>query len=113
MKLILATSTRGYVIITTSMGCLVLLILWIRNFLKTVPQPLENSPHDRHIMGELNMKKAGMDNEQMIRIIRQHFIENPSNEPYSLDDPGKLDFSSGQAPFVDNRLGFLVGCMGI
>lgn len=71
-------------------------------------KPFEGNPHDEEIMTRLNREKVRMDNEQMVRIIREHFIEPPSTRPYRLDNPEKLDFSSGQAPFVDNRLGFMV-----
>ena len=89
-------------------GCLLLIVVFLWPSSETLFSPFDGNPEDEKIMGQLNKEKVGMEDQRMIRIIREHFIEPPSAEPYYLDHPEKLDFSNGQAPFVDNRLGFMV-----
>ena len=57
-------------------------------------------------MDELNQQKVDMDDPKLISLIRNYWIENPSEEPYNLENPEKMDPSVGQAAFVDNRLKF-------
>lgn len=98
------------IISTICLSCAILLvILLFPKSTEPLYTPFEGNPHDEEIMTRLNHEKVRMDNEQMVRIIREHFIEPPSTRPYQLDNPEKFDLSSGQAPFVDNRLGFMEG----
>lgn len=71
--------------------------------------PFDGDPAAKALMNILNKEKADMDDKRLIRIIREHFVEPPSVSPYNLEHPDKLDFSNGQAPFVDSRLGFMEG----
>jgi hypothetical protein len=48
------------------------------------------------------------DDPALVKIIRNHFIQQPSTEPYNLLNPERLDFSHGQTPFIDSRLKFMV-----
>ncbi|CAC5378243.1 unnamed protein product [Mytilus coruscus] len=66
-------------------------------------------------MDTLNKQKVDMDDPRLIRLIRNYWIENPSDQPYNLKQPHVMDTSIGQAAFVDNRLhfkkgGFFVEC---
>ncbi|CAG2229669.1 unnamed protein product [Mytilus edulis] len=57
-------------------------------------------------MDSLNKQKVDMDDPRLIRLIRNYWIENPSDQPYNLKQPHVMDPSIGQAAFVDNRLNF-------
>lgn len=64
---------------------------------------------------ELNRKQVSMDDPRLINLIRNYWIENPSDLDYNLEFPDVLDPSAGQAPFIDNRMkfknkGFYVEC---
>lgn len=59
-------------------------------------------------MEQLNMEKVQMDDSRLISLIRNYWIENPSNEPYNLTSAESLDPSVGQAAVVDNKLKFKV-----
>ncbi|KAH3788569.1 hypothetical protein DPMN_166714 [Dreissena polymorpha] len=59
-------------------------------------------------MQALNEAKVSHDDPRLIRLIRDYYIEPPSLEPYDLDKPERLDPSSGQAPFIDSRLDYMV-----
>lgn len=59
-------------------------------------------------MEQLNMEKVKMDDSRLISLIRNYWIENPSNEPYNLTSAESLDPSVGQAAVVDNKLKFKV-----
>ena len=59
----------------------------------------------------LNRKQVSMDDPRLINLIRNYWIENPSDHDYNLEFPGKLDPSAGQAPFIDNRMNFKVGLL--
>ena len=59
-------------------------------------------------MEQLNMEKVKMDDSRLISLIRNYWIENPSNEPYNLTSAEFLDPSVGQAAVVDNKLKFKV-----
>ncbi|CAC5412229.1 unnamed protein product [Mytilus coruscus] len=66
-------------------------------------------------MDTLNKLKVDMDDPRLISLIRNYWIENPSDQPYNLKHPHVIDPSIGQAAFVDNRLnfkndGFFVEC---
>lgn len=54
----------------------------------------------------LNRKQVSMDDPRLIKLIRNYWIENPSDDDYNLEFPDKLDPSAGQAPFIDNRMNF-------
>ena len=92
--------------------CLLLTLLLIFMLLPQSPEPtyspFKGDATDQETMKILNQEKADMEDLRLIRIIGEHFIEPPSISPYHLDYPDKLDFSNGQAPFVDSRLGFMV-----
>ncbi|XP_076101019.1 uncharacterized protein LOC143070724 [Mytilus galloprovincialis] len=60
-------------------------------------------------MDILNKQKVDMDDPRLIRLIRNYWIENPSDQPYNLKQPHVMDPSIGQAAFVDNRLNFKKG----
>lgn len=93
--------------------CLLLTLLLIFMLLPQSPEPtyspFKGDATDQETMKILNQEKADMEDLRLIRIIGEHFIEPPSISPYHLDYPDKLDFSNGQAPFVDSRLGFMEG----
>lgn len=60
-------------------------------------------------------QQASADNAELVKIIRNYFIQQPSSEAYNLLNPERLEFSNGQTPFVDSRLnymecGFYVEC---
>jgi hypothetical protein len=57
-------------------------------------------------MEQLNMEKVKMDDSRLISLIRNYWIENPSNEHYNLTSAKSLDPSVGQAAIVDNKLKF-------
>lgn len=59
-------------------------------------------------MAELNQDKVSMDDPRLIKLIRNYWIENPSDDEYNLSKPKLLDPSAGQAAFVDNRMQFKV-----
>ena len=59
-------------------------------------------------MEQLNMEKVKMDDSRLISLIRNYWIENPSDEPYNLTSAESLDPSVGQAAVVDNKLKFKV-----
>ena len=48
------------------------------------------------------------DNPELVKIIRNYYIQQPSTEPYNLLNPERLDFSHGQTPFIDSRLNYIV-----
>lgn len=62
-------------------------------------------------MDILNKQKVDMDDPRLIRLIRNYWIENPSDQPYNLKQPHVMDPSIGQAAFVDNRLNFKVSVL--
>ncbi|CAG2214756.1 unnamed protein product [Mytilus edulis] len=88
---------------------------------KTVPSSAANSPTKTAInqvrnkddyleqMDILNKQKVDMDDPRLISLIRNYWIENPSDQPYNLNKPQVLDPSIGQAAFADNRLNFKTG----
>ncbi|CAC5378943.1 unnamed protein product [Mytilus coruscus] len=49
------------------------------------------------------------DNPDLVKIIRNHYIEQPSQEPYNLLNPERVDYSQGQTPFIDSRLNYMEG----
>jgi hypothetical protein len=59
-------------------------------------------------MEQLNMEKVKMNDSRLISLIRNYWIENPSNEHYNLTSAKSLDPSVGQAAVVDNKLKFKV-----
>lgn len=54
-------------------------------------------------------QKVPADNPDLVNIIRNHYIEQPSQEPYKLLNPERVDYSQGQTPFIDSRLNYMVG----
>lgn len=61
-------------------------------------------------MNELNNEKVAQDDPRLIKLIRDYYIEPPSELPYNLKILDRHDYSRGQAPFVDSRLNYMVGC---
>ncbi|KAK3603673.1 hypothetical protein CHS0354_017393 [Potamilus streckersoni] len=60
-------------------------------------------------MKELNDVRVPMDDPRLVQIIRDYYIDPPSLEPYNLENPESLEYSKGQAPFVDSRLNYIEG----
>ncbi|VDI69266.1 Hypothetical predicted protein [Mytilus galloprovincialis] len=52
-------------------------------------------------------QKVPADNPDLVNIIRNHYIEQPSQEPYKLLNPERVDYSQGQTPFIDSRLNYM------
>jgi len=103
-----SNKTRIFIGIFCLLLTLLLIFMLLPQSSDPVYSPFEGDTTDREIMKILNQEKADMEDLRLIRIIREHFIEPPSISPYNLDYPDRLDFSNGQAPFVDSRLGFMV-----
>ena len=59
-------------------------------------------------MDKLNKERVAHDDPRLIDLIRNYYIEPPSDLPYNLTYTNRTDFSRGQAPFVDSRLHYLV-----
>jgi hypothetical protein len=57
---------------------------------------------------ELIENKNDMYNQQMILIIRNYLIQQPTLKPYSLQNKDLFDYSGGQSATVDNVLRFKV-----
>ena len=60
-------------------------------------------------MDKLNKEKVAQDDPRLIRLIRDFYIDPPSELPYNLKHPDRKDYSKGQAPFIDSRLHYMVG----
>ena len=103
-----SNKTRIFIGIFSLLLTLLLIFMLLPQSSEPIYSPFEGDTTDKEIMTILNQEKADMEDLRLIRIIREHFIEPPSISPYRLDYPDKLDFSNGQAPFVDSRLGFMV-----
>ena len=103
-----SNKTRISIGIFSLLLTLLLIFMLLPQSSEPIYSPFEGDTTDKEIMTILNQEKADMEDLRLIRIIREHFIEPPSISPYRLDYPDKLDFSNGQAPFVDSRLGFMV-----
>ena len=83
----------------------------LKNYMKMRPLPWSppTIPDDvREAMDKLNAARVPQDNPQLIQLIRDYYIEPPCLLPYNLKYPNREDFSKGQAPFVDSRLGHMV-----
>ncbi|XP_060557510.1 uncharacterized protein LOC132717938 [Ruditapes philippinarum] len=53
---------------------------------------------------KLNKEKVKPDDPRLVNLIRNYYIEPPSDKPYKLAEPNKWDSSYGQAMFVDGTL---------
>jgi hypothetical protein len=53
---------------------------------------------------KLNEEKVKPDDPRLVNLIRNYYIEPPSDKPYKLAEPNKWDSSYGQAMFVDGTL---------
>jgi len=62
----------------------------------------------RAAMQRLNEAKVSQDDPRLIKLIRDYYIDPPSNLEYNLDNPNSLEYSMGQTPFVDSRLNYIV-----
>lgn len=80
---------------------------------KTSINQLRNKDDYLEQMDILNKQKVDMDDPRLISLIRNYWIENPSDQPYNLNKPQLLDPSIGQAAFADNRLNFKVRMFGV
>lgn len=68
-----------------------------------------NSSFDfKAAMQKLNEAKVDQDDPRLIKLIRDYYIEPPSQEPYNLLNPERLEYSNGQTPFIDSRLNYMV-----
>ncbi|XP_076071786.1 uncharacterized protein LOC143043283 [Mytilus galloprovincialis] len=76
---------------------------------KTSINQVRNKDDYLEQMDILNKQKVDMDDPRLISLIRNYWIENPSDQPYNLNKPQVLDPSIGQAAFADNRLNFKKG----
>ena len=56
----------------------------------------------------MNYHKAKQETTQLAQIIRDYFINRPSGEDYTLDEPDISDYSNGQSPIVDSILNEMV-----
>lgn len=71
--------------------------------------PNKSTEYDyKAVVNNLLKQKAEADDSRLIEIIRSYFIEQPSTEPYKLENPDQLEFSAGQTPLVDSRLNYIV-----
>jgi len=59
-------------------------------------------------MQKLNEAKVSQDDPRLIKLIRDYYIEPPSELEYNLENPKRLEYSNGQTPFVDSRLNYMV-----
>ena len=83
----------------------------VKTYKKNKPLPWSSTsiPDDvKAAMDKLNAARVPQDNPELIRLIRDYYIEPPSLLPYNLKYPHREDFSKGQSPFVDSRLGHMV-----
>ena len=83
----------------------------IVKYMKTRPLPWVSKaiPADvMAVMEGLNAARVPQDDPDLIKMIRDYYIEPPSLLPYNLTYPNREDFSKGQTPFVDSRLGHMV-----
>ena len=53
-------------------------------------------------------QKVPADNPELVQIIRNYYIDQPSTEEYNLTFPRRVEFSQGQSPVVDSRLNYMV-----
>lgn len=60
-------------------------------------------------VNNLLKQKVTENDIRLIEIIRNYFIEQPSTEPYNIENPDQLEFSAGQTPLVDSRLNYIEG----
>ena len=60
------------------------------------------------VLDQMNEDRVKQDHPDLIQVIRDNFIFQPSTEEYNLDSPDKLEYSNGQAPFIDSRLNYMV-----
>lgn len=56
------------------------------------------------VMDMLNEIQAKDDNPQLIGLIKNYYIEHPSNFPYNLNNPQTKDPSQGQAGVIDKLM---------
>lgn len=55
-------------------------------------------------MNKLNSERVKPDDPRLVALIRNYYIEPPSQNPYNLREPHKRDSSFGQAMFIDGIL---------
>ena len=55
-------------------------------------------------MEKLNKERVKADDPRLVNLIRNYYIEPPSDKPYVLQEPNRRDSSYGQAAFVDGTL---------
>ena len=59
-------------------------------------------------MKQLSEEKAAHDDRRLIRLIRDFYIDLPSELPYNLTNGNKQDYSTDQTTFVENALNYMV-----
>ena len=83
----------------------------VKTYKKNRPLPWSSTPIPDEVkaaMDKLNAARVPQDDPELIRLIRDYYIEPPSLLPCNLKYPHREDFSKGQSPFVDSRLGHMV-----
>ena len=61
------------------------------------------------LMKQLNKDRAAQDDPRLVELIKDHYIEPPSDLPYKLASSSTLHYSQfGQSKYVDSRLHDLV-----
>ncbi|XP_053380145.1 uncharacterized protein LOC123554315 [Mercenaria mercenaria] len=77
-----------------------------RNVYKNLPYNVNKDPklgYEKE-MDKLNKERVKPDDPRLVHLIRNYYIEPPSQEPYKLGEPGRRDQSYGQSVFVDGTL---------
>lgn len=77
-----------------------------------LPDRIKQNVTDTHavkarMMSFIN-KGIAADDRTLVDILKNYYIELPSNEPYNLNNPDRLEYSNGQTPFIDSRLNYIV-----
>ncbi|XP_053374694.1 uncharacterized protein LOC128547057 isoform X2 [Mercenaria mercenaria] len=124
---------RGYcrfylcLAITAIIGLIKIRLTNDRKIMTTMSSNLESEPDKTHTnlvdkglnfkfqMQRLNAEKVNADDPALIELIKEYYIEKPSQLPYNLEHPDKRDPSCGQTAFVDGFMnhkegGFYVDC---
>lgn len=74
-----------------------------------IPTSRNSSFDYKAAMKKLNDAKVSQDDPRLVTLIRDYYIEPPSDKPYNLLNPERLEYSNGQTPFVDSRLNYMEG----
>ena len=60
------------------------------------------------IMDQLNNEKVAQDDPRLIKLIRDYYLEPPSELSYNLTNPNRQDYSQGRSPIIDSQLNKMV-----